>query len=143
MMYSQIEAALAQTRRCSSQSFFWCSGEQYFTNRHLLHTSPLLVGVSPLSALLCDPSLLSAYCDVSSLKQMLQSIQLHISRDFTFLPFRRPRFIGNTAAPSMPRRGKRIISQSSLQHGLGQPLGKSKNISSDGTNSGCVNKIWE
>ena len=46
---------------------------------------------------------------------MSQSIKSYISRS---------RLSGSTAAPSGPWRGKRIISQSSVQHELGYPEGK-------------------
>ena len=74
-----------------------------------------------------------------------QSIQLHISRARTRRkdPRLRPRFSGSTAAPSRPCLGNRIISQSSVQHGLGQPDGKSKKMSAAGTKTGCVKKICE
>lgn len=48
-----------QTRRCSSQSILWCSGEQYLTNLHRLHTNPSMRGALGSSTMLPSlPSLL-------------------------------------------------------------------------------------
>ena len=140
-LVSSVWAALTQSRRCSSQSLRWCSAEQYLTSLHLLQTCPRTVGraVSTLPFPLVEeehslPSPTGAFTENAT----SQSIQLHISRARTRrnVPRLRPRFSGSTAAPSRPCLGNRIISQSSVQHGLGQPDGKSKKISAAGTKSG-------
>ena len=144
-----VWTGLTQSRRCSSQSLRWCSAEQYLTNLHLLQTCPRTTGrtVSMLPFPFVDEEhlLLASPTDAFSENVTSQSIQLHISRARTRrkLPRLRPRFSGRTAAPSRPCLGNRIISQSSVQHGLGQPDGKSKKISAVGTKSGCVKKICE
>jgi hypothetical protein len=144
-----VWTGLTQSRRCSSQSLRWCSAEQYLTNLHLLQTCPRTTGrtVSKLPFPFVEEEhlLLASPTDAFSENATSQSIQLHISRARTRrkLPRLRPRFSGRTAAPSRPCLGNRIISQSSVQHGLGQPDGKSKKISAVGTKSGCVKKICE
>jgi hypothetical protein len=140
-------AGLTQSRRCSSQSLRWCSAEQYLTSLHLLQTCPRTGGrvVSALPFPLVEELSLPSPTGVLSVNATSQSIQLHISRARTRrkLPGLRPRLSGSTAALSRPCRGNRIISQSSVQHGLGQPDGKSKKMSDAGTKSGSVKKICE
>jgi hypothetical protein len=143
-----VWAGLTQSRRCSSQSLRWCSAEQYLTNLHLLQTCPRTAGreVSILPfPLVEEEHSLPSPTGTFSANATSQSIQLHISRARTRrkVPRLRPRFSGSTAAPSRPCLGNRIISQSSVQHGLGQPEGKSKKISAAGTKSGCVKRICE
>lgn len=101
--------------------------------------------VSALPFPLVEEHSLPSPAGVLSVNATSQSIQLHISRARTRrkLPGLRPRFSGSTAAPSSPCRGNRIISQSSVQHGLGHPDGKSKKMSDAGTKSGWVKKICE
>jgi hypothetical protein len=144
-----IWTGLTQSRRCSSQSLRWCSAEQYLTNLHLLQTCPRTAGrtvsMLPFPFVEEEHLLLASPTGTFPENATSQSIQLHISRARTRrkLPRLRPRFNGRTAAPSRPCLGNRIISQSSVQHGLGQPDGKSKKISAAGTKSGCVKKICE
>jgi len=142
-----VWAGLTQSRRCSSQSLRWCSAEQYLTSLHLLQTCPRPAGraASTLPFPLAEEHSLPSPTGAFSENATSQSIQLHISRARTRRndPGLRPRFSGSTAAPSRPFRGNLIISQSSVQHGLGHPEGKSKNMSAAGTKSGCVKKIWE
>jgi hypothetical protein len=151
--FSSPRAGLAQSRRCSSQSLRWCSAEQYLTNLHLLQTCPRTTGCAvsvpvlfPLTddALSLLPSLPPPLGKIpSSENATSQSTQLHISRVRTRRELPRARFSGRTTAPSRPFLGKRIISQSSVQQGFGQPEGKSANMSLAGTKMGCVKSIWE
>ena len=147
-------AGLAQSRRCSSQSLRWCSAEQYFTNLHFPQTCPRTVGravsgpaLFPLTddAVSLLPSPLPPREAFSSENATSQSTQLHISRVRTRRKRARARLLvsGRTTAPSRPLRGKRIISQSSVQQGFGQPEGKSANMSAVGTNMGWVKNICE
>jgi hypothetical protein len=140
---------LRHIRRCSSQSRRWCSGPQYLTSLHLLQTRARGGGSRPspearLPSLEAESWAMSVSVAGSSSKQTVQSIQLHICRARTRRPpCRPPRFRATTSADGGPRLGKRIISHSSLQHGLGQPEGKSQKMSSEGTNRGWVKKMLE
>ena len=153
--FSSPRAGLAQSRRCSSQSLRWCSAEQYLTNLHLLQTCPRtascalsVLALFPLTddalSLLASPPVPAPLGNVpSSENATSQSTQLHISRVRTRRKLPRARLSGRTTAPSRPFRGKRIISQSSVQQGFGHPEGKSVNMSAAGTKTGWVKNIWE
>jgi hypothetical protein len=111
--------------------------QQYLTNLHLLRTCPRTAGraesvpafpltYDALSLLPSPPPLRNA----SSENATSWSIQVHISHVRAL-----------ATAPSRPFRGKRIISQPSVQQVLGNPEGKSANLSAAGTKTGGVKTI--